>query len=563
MVKGALLGARAKFASFISLFILVLVPESDSVLRGHRQELGRHCDPIGHIEVLETLPSPGVFWDRYASQRHPVLLRGAARHSRGMKLWSDEYLARTYGDLKVKIESKAEKDTSPTGAKGLGQDTLGSFLAAYQMRNAYVVSQLPDPMASEVSVLPFLTCGTFRERILEANLWMSSGGTKSLLHRDADNAINCLFAGRKDWIFIHPSFEDRIPIAKEDVEAYGGFALLDPDSVDLERFPAFADVDWSYANITAGDCLFLPYGYWHQVRSYERNQAVSVLFSRLTEVDLSDCHDNDLHYTPLSEVNMVYTYDGYGDQTMGDTDPFELNDTLKEWCANYPGALDWSGLLMGLLKEYGLDNTDDPTPNHILNSKHREFEEGIEDKSKADVIRPMLAEATEKMIDILDTNHDGQVSCDGELSGLPLSTLKTLANILDGDSANTEDHEYVSFSPQAIRGFLMECMQRADTHSNGELAGADFLDLYQAFGGSIKGGKEVLSVLDEEGNGFISREELHSNLEKVLMMYSKKAKPDSSNVLWEREKERLHSKDLDNRLMEDQQEWEKHIHDDL
>lgn len=47
---------------------------------------------------------------------------------------------------------------------------------------------------------------------------------------------------------------------QEEVEAYGGFALLDPDTVDLEKYPSFADVDWTYANVTAGDCLYLPYG---------------------------------------------------------------------------------------------------------------------------------------------------------------------------------------------------------------------------------------------------------------------------------------------------------------
>ncbi|XP_038077551.1 uncharacterized protein LOC119745333 isoform X2 [Patiria miniata] len=543
MAKPTRLLCRKTVASVINILALVSTVESLNSLRGDGQQLGKHRDPIGHIEVLETLPPPREFWDLYASQRRPVLFRGAARQSPGMHLWSDDYLLKNYGDLKVKIESKAEKDDSPTGVKGLGQDTIENFLASYIKRNSYIVSQLPDAMSREVSVLPFLTCGTFRDRILEANLWMSSGGTKSLLHRDADNAINCLYAGRKDWIFIHPSFEDRIPIAKEDVEAYGGFALLDPDNVDLERYPAFADVDWSYANIMAGDCLFLPYGYWHQVRSYDRNQAVSVLFSRLTEVDLSGCHDDDLHYTPLSEVNMVYTYDGYGDQTMGDTDPFELNDTLKEWCSSL-GVLNQPLMLTGLLEEYGLDEPDDESPNHILNSNH-----GQEDKED---IKQMLMEATEKMMRILDTNGDGKVSCAGELSGLSLGTLKTLANILDGDSANTEDYEYASFSPQAIRDFLMQCMERADTNSNGELRREDFLEFYQAFGGSLKGGKELLSILDKEDNGFISRSELHNNMERVLVMYNKKAKPDSSNLLWETERKRLHS-----------ERRKTHVHDDL
>lgn len=70
-------------------------------------------------------------------------------------------------------------------------------------------------------------------------------------------------------------------------------------------------------------CLFT--GYWHQVRSYgSKNLAVSVLFSRLTEFDPAGCEGAKLDYTPLSDVNMVWTYPGHGPQTMGNTDPFEL-----------------------------------------------------------------------------------------------------------------------------------------------------------------------------------------------------------------------------------------------
>ena len=61
------------------------------------------------------------------------------------------------------------------------------------------------------------------------------------------------------------------------------------------------------------------------MRSYgSKNLAVSVLFSRLTEFDPAGCEGAKLDYTPLSDVNMVWTYPGHGPQTMGNTDPFEL-----------------------------------------------------------------------------------------------------------------------------------------------------------------------------------------------------------------------------------------------
>lgn len=38
-------------------------------------------------------------------------------------------------------------------------------------------------MWNDVSVQPCLTCGTFADRIVEIDLWMSGGGSKSLLHK--------------------------------------------------------------------------------------------------------------------------------------------------------------------------------------------------------------------------------------------------------------------------------------------------------------------------------------------------------------------------------------------
>ena len=182
------------------------------VPRGHGKQLGTHRDSEGHVDVIDSskLPSPQQFWDQYASIRKPVVFRGAAKQFPAFHLWTDKYLSENYGDLEVKLEAKREKDHVPVGDRGLGRDTIKSFLESYQRKDSYTVSQLPDPLSREVRVLPFLMCGTFSERILEANLWLSSGGTRSMLHKDADNAINCLLNGTKDWILIHPDNEENV-----------------------------------------------------------------------------------------------------------------------------------------------------------------------------------------------------------------------------------------------------------------------------------------------------------------------------------------------------------------
>lgn len=50
-------------------------------------------------------------------------------------------------------------------------------------------------------------CGTFRNFTHESNLWMSAGGTRSVIHYDADENIHCMLAGRKDFMVVEEKYE--------------------------------------------------------------------------------------------------------------------------------------------------------------------------------------------------------------------------------------------------------------------------------------------------------------------------------------------------------------------
>ena len=54
-----------------------------------------------------------------------------------------------------------------------------------------------------------LKCG-FHQYLQEAEVWLSSGGTSSLLHSHADQNIHCLLSGRKDFILIERKYRDRL-----------------------------------------------------------------------------------------------------------------------------------------------------------------------------------------------------------------------------------------------------------------------------------------------------------------------------------------------------------------
>ena len=53
-----------------------------------------------------------------------------------------------------------------------------------------------------------LRCGSYRQRLQGAELWMSSGGTASLLHSHDDHNLHCVLFGRKDFIIIERMYKD-------------------------------------------------------------------------------------------------------------------------------------------------------------------------------------------------------------------------------------------------------------------------------------------------------------------------------------------------------------------
>lgn len=57
-------------------------------------------------------------------------------------------------------------------------------------------------LEGDITVPVTLQCGGFVQGIQDLVLWFSSGGTKSVLHSDYLDNINCLLDGTKEIIFI-------------------------------------------------------------------------------------------------------------------------------------------------------------------------------------------------------------------------------------------------------------------------------------------------------------------------------------------------------------------------
>nr|XP_006820060.1 PREDICTED: jmjC domain-containing protein 7-like [Saccoglossus kowalevskii] len=309
----------------------------DGFLKGHLKPLGGHRPPDVPIDETDIPPHPRTFWEKYVKHGKPLILRGAMKHSPGFNLWTTQYLKEKYGDLEVRLEGKIEKASNiPIGAKSFGRDTIANFINTYQSENKYIVSQLPTAMYPEVMVPPTMQCGTFKDSLVEIDIWMSSGNSKSALHKDAFNTWNCLVSGTKQWKMVENKYEPLIYRSWEPEAQIGGFSLINVSSVDMIKHPNIAKVRWSNFTITAGDCLYLPRSYYHQVTSFgDPNIAVALLFSRMTDFDDTGCDNAELKYTPLSDMIVTWNWSGHGTMTMGHADHRAVKEQLLKAAESY------------------------------------------------------------------------------------------------------------------------------------------------------------------------------------------------------------------------------------
>ena len=160
---------------------------------GQGERVGFHGVPeSGPDEYASADLSPSDFWDKYVQGMEPVVIRGAVKADPAVELWTDDYMIREYGDMKVRVEPKIEG-----GSRSVEAGEMPSNLKLRDFYNkwfdeAYVVTQIPRPMANETTIASVMSCGPITDQFVEMNLWISkatSGVTSSQIHKDSNNQM--------------------------------------------------------------------------------------------------------------------------------------------------------------------------------------------------------------------------------------------------------------------------------------------------------------------------------------------------------------------------------------
>ena len=275
---------------------------------GHLRPLGSHQEPEPELEEYPYFLPPEMFRDNHVQPSSPAIFRQVLSAESTDVFLDDARLGEAFGHLEIGVEQmKKEKRGGPATLMKI-QD----FLQQYNTSELYFADGMPMEMKTRWTIPAMLLCCEIPEKISQVNVWFSSGGTSSVLHVDNFENLHCLVDGVKNMVLIHKDDRDRIGMDR----LTDGSFTMDVDRVDMTQFNV-EGVAWWNVTLEAGDCIFIPELWLHQVRSYGRNFAVNVWWKDVPNADRStcdavasefDCHDGNPYNCdrgiPASEIKL-------------------------------------------------------------------------------------------------------------------------------------------------------------------------------------------------------------------------------------------------------------------
>lgn len=291
---------------FLILLVEIIFGKDLTSLPGHLKPFGE--GGLNHpLEEIDYFPTAEEFFENYVKPLKPVKMKGAAKMSPAFEKWTDDYFLTLDepSDHHVSLETRKKESRQ----QEMDSMQFKEFVKIYNQTEYYMVDAVPKFLRHDIMIPCPLQCRQLvQNEFVDNVMWYSSGGTSSVVHTDSVENINCLYRGNKTLTFVDPDkYGDKVDLDRIE----GGYSTMDVDSVDYTKFPGMAEVEFYHVNVTAGDCLYIPYLWIHQVRSYGSNLAVNIWWKHHLshDLDYSGCSDPCNPEMTLEEAS----FEGFGD----------------------------------------------------------------------------------------------------------------------------------------------------------------------------------------------------------------------------------------------------------
>ena len=240
------------------------------------------------LNRISSSSQPSCYAELVAAQE-PVVIEGGARHWPAFERWTAEYLAEQAGALPVEC-MEAPSDL-PVGVFSLGRwrssEKLGRRNVSVPFREylaetwesdrprLYLRSDSAELLERLGADVPWLDWPGAR-RPLDRTIWIGARKTIAVPHYDLASTFHALIRGRKRFLLFPPSAWWRL-------YPHGIFSgyyphtsrILDLNQVDTDRYRRLRNAAAFECELEAGDIVFIPVAWWHQVDTLEPSIAVS------------------------------------------------------------------------------------------------------------------------------------------------------------------------------------------------------------------------------------------------------------------------------------------------
>jgi hypothetical protein len=226
-------------------------------------------------------PSLAVFRREYQAPSRPVILTGLMDDWPARR-WTLASLRERYGDRLVTGVRTQGGEVVHSASAGIPYDQIRFGDHLDQLESGappthYMVFPVSDvlPELIDEFILPIYCRDApwFRARF-----WLSAAHTRSPLHRDPPDNLFAQIFGKKRFVLFPPGETDKL-YPHRFWSGLPDFAKFDAEAPDYQRFPRARMAERIECEVGAGEVLYLPRYWWHQVTSVEQSASVNLWWS--------------------------------------------------------------------------------------------------------------------------------------------------------------------------------------------------------------------------------------------------------------------------------------------
>lgn len=216
----------------------------------------------------------------------PVIQKGAIKNCKYYRDWSFDHLNSKIGPRPVMVahaengyydftNREAYKMLEISLSEALGLITAKETGRYYYLMQLPVALVLPE-LLEELDLPPGLT---HRDVISALNLWIGGEGCVTPLHYDLSPNFLVQVRGTKKLRLFSPEHSPYLYPKSE--PGLGFLSQIDLRNVDQARFPLLEKAKVFECVLEAGDVLYIPQGWWHEVETVEASISLNYWFLKL------------------------------------------------------------------------------------------------------------------------------------------------------------------------------------------------------------------------------------------------------------------------------------------